>query len=204
MVLRVSVGNKYGAQPAKTGPPCVPISSLKVAFPVTPYDAKGMLNTNLSGTDPVVFFESQRLYNIGEEFEESVPEGYYEVPVGEPAKRREGSDITIVTVGAVLYRALEAAKTLEENMVSRLGSGTPVGLTHSTTSHSLRALRRPVVWLLPVTPLSVAVSSKTSPPTLPKVPSVTWTRLRFVLVAATGSAQVQNWKKTTSHKLNGS
>jgi 2-oxoisovalerate dehydrogenase E1 component len=72
-----------------------------------------MLNTALAGTDPVVFFESQRLYDIGEMFEPEVPAGYYEVPFGPPARRREGKDITIITIGATLYRALEAADTLQ-------------------------------------------------------------------------------------------
>jgi 2-oxoisovalerate dehydrogenase E1 component len=49
-----------------------------VVFPATPYDAKGLLNTALAGSDPVVFFESQRLYDIGELFEKEVPAGYYE------------------------------------------------------------------------------------------------------------------------------
>jgi 2-oxoisovalerate dehydrogenase E1 component len=74
-----------------------------------------MLNLALSGSDPVVFFESQRIYDIGELFvAEGVPEGYYEVPEGEPALRREGSDLTIVTIGATLYRAVEAADLLQE------------------------------------------------------------------------------------------
>ena len=45
------------------------IPGLKVVYPVTPYDAKGMMNAALAGTDPVVFFESQRLYDIGEMFQ---------------------------------------------------------------------------------------------------------------------------------------
>lgn len=115
VVLRVSVGNKYGAQHSQDWTAmCAHVPGLKVAFPTTPYDAKGMLNAALSGTDPVVFFESQRLYGIGEEFEAEVPEGYYEVPVGQPAKRRDGKDLTIITVGAVVYRALEAAETLSK------------------------------------------------------------------------------------------
>jgi 2-oxoisovalerate dehydrogenase E1 component len=84
-------------------------------FPATPYDAKGMLNLALSGTDPVVFFESQRLYDMGELFEkDGVPEGYYEVEEGEPAIRREGKDVTIATLGATLYRAMEAADQLKD------------------------------------------------------------------------------------------
>lgn len=115
LVLRVSVGNKYGAQHSQdwtaiTGH----IPGLKVMFPATPYDAKGMLNLALRGTDPVVFFESQKLYGIGEAFEEAgVPEGYYEIPEGEPAVRKTGSDLTIITIGATLYPAMEAAEQLK-------------------------------------------------------------------------------------------
>ena len=73
------------------------------------------MNSALMGTDPVIFFESQRIYDIGEMFHEGgVPEGYYEVPIGEPDIKKKGSDVTVLTVGAVLYRALEAAGTLEK------------------------------------------------------------------------------------------
>jgi 2-oxoisovalerate dehydrogenase E1 component len=115
LVLRVSVGSKYGAQHSQDWSSIVAhIPGLKVYFPATPYDAKGMLNLALAGSDPVVFFESQRIYDIGELFvKEGVPSGYYEVPEGEPAVRREGRDLTIVSIGAALYRALEAAQVLE-------------------------------------------------------------------------------------------
>jgi 2-oxoisovalerate dehydrogenase E1 component len=73
-----------------------------------------MLNLALRGTDPVIFYESQLLYDIGEQFEkDGVPEGYYQVPEGEPAIRRQGKDITIATLGATLYKAVAAAKKLE-------------------------------------------------------------------------------------------
>lgn len=116
LTVRVSVGNKYGAQHSQDWSALVAhIPGLKVYFPATPTDAKGMLNLALAGTDPVIFLESQLLYDIGEQFEAGgVPEGYYETPEGEPAIRREGSDITIATLGATLYRALEAAETLQE------------------------------------------------------------------------------------------
>jgi 2-oxoisovalerate dehydrogenase E1 component len=115
VVLRVSVGSKYGAQHSQDWTSIAAhIPGLKVYFPATPYDAKGMLNLALAGTDPVVFFESQRIYDIGELFvREGVPEGYYEVPEGEPAVRRTGTDLTIVSIGATLYRALEAVETLK-------------------------------------------------------------------------------------------
>jgi len=116
VVLRVSVGSKYGAQHSQDWTSLVAhIPGLKVVFPATPYDAKGLMNSALMGTDPVIFFESQRIYDIGELFHPGgVPEGYYEVPIGEPDIKKEGKDITILTVGATLYRALDAAKILEE------------------------------------------------------------------------------------------
>ena len=115
VVLRVSVGSKYGAQHSQDWSAIVNhIPGLQVVFPCTPYDAKGMLNTALAGSDPVIFFESQRLYDIGELFEKEVPAEYYEIPFGLPAKRRTGKDLTIITVGATMYRALEAADILEE------------------------------------------------------------------------------------------
>ena len=117
VVLRVSVGSKYGAQHSQDWTAlCSHIPGLKVCFPATPYDAKGLMNQALNGTDPVVFFESQRIYDKGEEFhKEGVPEGYYEVNIGEPDVKREGKDVTILSIGAVLYRALDAAKKLEKD-----------------------------------------------------------------------------------------
>lgn len=116
VVVRVSVGSKYGAQHSQDWTSIVAhIPGLKVVFPATPYDAKGLMNSALMGTDPVIFFESQRIYDVGEMFHEGgVPEGYYEVPIGEPDIKKKGNDITILTIGAVLYRALDAAKILEE------------------------------------------------------------------------------------------
>ncbi len=116
LVLRVSVGAKYGAQHSQDWTAMVAhIPGLKVMFPATAYDAKGMLNLALRGTDPVVFFESQRQYPEAETVVPGgVPVEYYEVPLGEPAVRRAGRDLTIVTIGATLYRALDAAKVLEE------------------------------------------------------------------------------------------
>ena len=116
VVVRVSVGSKYGAQHSQDWTSlCTHIPGLKVVFPVTPYDAKGLMNSALQGTDPVIFFESQRLYGIGEQFHEGgVPEGYYEIPFGEPDVKRAGKDVTFLTIGATLYRALKAADMLKE------------------------------------------------------------------------------------------
>lgn len=116
VVVRVSVGSKYGAQHSQDWTALTAhIPGLKVCFPATPYDAKGLMCAALNGTDPVIFFESQRIYDIGEQFHDGgVPAESYEVPFGEPDVKREGTDVTILTIGAVLYRGLAAAKKLEE------------------------------------------------------------------------------------------
>jgi 2-oxoisovalerate dehydrogenase E1 component len=116
VVLRVSVGSKYGAQHSQDWTSmCAHIPGLKVVFPATPYDAKGLMNAALHGTDPVVFFESQRIYDQPELFaQEGVPEGFYEVEIGKPDVKQTGEDLTILSVGATLYRVLDAAKELQE------------------------------------------------------------------------------------------
>jgi 2-oxoisovalerate dehydrogenase E1 component len=120
LVLRVSVGSKYGAQHSQDWTALVAhIPGLQVMFPATAYDAKGMLSLALRGSDPVVFFESQRLYSETETVVAGgVPIEYYEVPLGEPAIRQAGRDVTIITIGATLYVALAAAKELEQYGIS--------------------------------------------------------------------------------------
>jgi 2-oxoisovalerate dehydrogenase E1 component len=115
IVLRVSVGAKYGAQHSQDWTAlCAHVPGLKVIFPATPYSAKGLLASAMRGSDPVVFFESQRLYNQPEIFQPGgVPAEYYTLPIGEPAVIKEGKDLTILTFGATLYRAIDAAKRFE-------------------------------------------------------------------------------------------
>jgi 2-oxoisovalerate dehydrogenase E1 component len=114
VVLRISVGFKYGAQHSQDWSALVNhIPGLKIVYPVTPYDAKGLLNSALVGTDPVIFLESQKLYGQGEEFHKGgVPKEYYEIPIGEPDVKKAGRDITLLTFGPALYVALDAAKEL--------------------------------------------------------------------------------------------
>ncbi len=114
VVLRCSVGSKYGAQHSQDWSALVAhIPGLKVAYPATPYDAKGLMAAALAGDDPVVVFESQRLYDVTERFHEGgVPEEPYRIPLGMPDVKRTGSDLTILTIGPSLYPALAAAETL--------------------------------------------------------------------------------------------
>lgn len=83
---------------------------LKVVVPATAYDAKGLLLAAIRDEDPVLYLEHKFLYRRVKDF---VPSGDYTVPIGKAAVRREGQDLTIVTWGAMVHIALEAAGTLQ-------------------------------------------------------------------------------------------
>lgn len=114
VVLRLPTGAKYGAQHSQDWTAfCAHVPGLKVVYPSTPYDVKGLMNTALNSTDPVIFCESQRTYEMGELFhKEGVPEGHYEIPFGEPEVKIPGSDVTILNFGPTIYRCLDAVKEL--------------------------------------------------------------------------------------------
>ncbi|MEQ8655834.1 MAG: thiamine pyrophosphate-dependent enzyme [Hyphomicrobiales bacterium] len=117
VVLRASVGSKYGAQHSQDWTSLIAhIPGLKVVYPATPYDAKGLMGSALSSNDPVVFFESQRLYDQIETFQkDGVPTEYYRIPLGEPDIKRQGNDVTVLTIGPSLYPALAAADELADS-----------------------------------------------------------------------------------------
>jgi 2-oxoisovalerate dehydrogenase E1 component beta subunit len=89
--------------------PFVHTPGLKVVCPSTAYDAKGLIKAAIRDNDPVIFFEHKLLYR---RIKEELPLGDYAVPLGKAAVRREGRDISVITYGAMLYVALEAAETL--------------------------------------------------------------------------------------------
>jgi len=115
VVLRCSIGSKYGAQHSQDWSSLIAhVPGLKIAYPATPYDAKGLMAAALSSNDPVVFFESQRLYDVVEQLHEGgVPEDYYRIALGEPDIKRTGDAITLLTIGPSLYAAIAAADELE-------------------------------------------------------------------------------------------
>ncbi|WP_435125696.1 alpha-ketoacid dehydrogenase subunit beta [Halobaculum sp. D14] len=86
------------------------IPGLKIAIPSTPHDTKGMLLSAIRDPDPVLFMEPKRIYRS---FREEVPEEDYEVPLGEAAVREEGSDVTVVSWGAMMPPTLEAVEELD-------------------------------------------------------------------------------------------
>ena len=90
---------------------------LQVVFPSNAADAKGLLKAAIRGEDPVIFLEHKALYRQGPA-RRPEPHAEYLVPFGKSAVAREGSDLTIVTWGAIVYKALNVAKRLEKEGVS--------------------------------------------------------------------------------------
>jgi len=82
---------------------------LKVVIPSTPYDTKGLLSSAIRSNDPVVFLEPKKIYRS---FREDVPADDYTIPLGEAKVRREGSDISVFTWGAMTRPTIEAAENL--------------------------------------------------------------------------------------------
>jgi 2-oxoisovalerate dehydrogenase E1 component beta subunit len=85
---------------------------LKVVAPSTAYDAKGLIKAAIRDEDPVVYFEHKFLYR---RIKEELPDGDFIVPIGKADVKREGSDVSVLTYGAMVHRALEAAVALAKD-----------------------------------------------------------------------------------------
>jgi pyruvate/2-oxoglutarate/acetoin dehydrogenase E1 component len=88
---------------------------LKVVAPATAYDAKGLIKASIRDNNPVIFFEHKYLYR---RIKDDVPSDDYVVPLGKAAVSREGSDIAVITYGAMVWTALEAADLLAREGIS--------------------------------------------------------------------------------------
>ena len=88
---------------------------LKVVCPATAYDAKGLIKSAIRDNDPVLYFEHKGLYR---RIKEDLPSEEYTVPIGEAKVVREGNDLSIITYGAMVWVALEAAETLAAEGIS--------------------------------------------------------------------------------------
>jgi pyruvate/2-oxoglutarate/acetoin dehydrogenase E1 component len=112
MVLRGPSGGGVHGGPFHSANPemyFVHTPGLKVIYPSTAYDAKGLLKSAIRDNNPVLFFEHKFLYR---RVKQDVPRDDYTVPIGKAAVRREGRDLTIVSYAAAAHTALEAAEAL--------------------------------------------------------------------------------------------
>ncbi len=87
------------------------VPGLKIVCPATAYDAKGLIKAAIRDPDPVLYFEHKYLYR---RIKEDLPAEDFVVPIGKAQLRREGEDMSIITYGAMVYKALEAAAELEK------------------------------------------------------------------------------------------
>ena len=117
MVLRTSCGGGFGGAAEHSQSmeaTFMHFPGLQIAYPSTPYDAKGLMKSALRDDNPTIFMEHRLLYKTRGE----VPEEPYTIPLGQADIKREGTDVTVVTLGYVTLAALEAARTLEAEGIS--------------------------------------------------------------------------------------
>jgi len=113
LVIRSAMGSSFGAGAEHSN--CVEslfmhAPGLIIASPSTAYDAKGLLKEAIRSDNPVLFFEHKQLYQVKEE----IPDEEYTIPFGVADVKRRGTDVTIIAVGLMVRRALEAAEKLKE------------------------------------------------------------------------------------------
>ncbi len=112
MVIRCPSGGGIHGGPFHSQNPEMPFvhtPGLKVVAPSTAYDAKGLIKAAIRDNDPVLYFEHKLLYR---RVKDELPAEDYVVPIGQAALRRAGKDISVITYGAMVYVALDAAETL--------------------------------------------------------------------------------------------
>ncbi len=118
IVVRLPSGGGFSGGPFHSQNPessFAHIPGLKIVCPATPADAKGLIASSIEDPNPVLYFEHKHLYR---RIKDEVPDERYTVPFGQARLHREGDDITVVTWGAMVYTADEAANTLADEGVS--------------------------------------------------------------------------------------
>lgn len=111
------------------------VPGLKVVYPAFPSDAKGLLLTAFEDPNPVLFFEHKALYRS---LREDVPTGYYNIPFGRAAVVREGTDLSIITYGMGVHKALEVARERSDASIEVIDLRTLMPLDGKTIIESVR------------------------------------------------------------------
>jgi 2-oxoisovalerate dehydrogenase E1 component beta subunit len=118
IVVRLPSGGGFSGGPFHSQNPessFAHIPGLKIVCPATPEDAKGLLVAAIEDPNPVLFFEHKHLYR---RIKAEVPDERYTTPIGKARLHQEGEDLTVVTWGAMVYTAAEAAEELAKKDVS--------------------------------------------------------------------------------------
>ena len=117
LVVRCAMGSSFGAGSEHSN--CVESlfmhsPGMTIICPTAPYDAKGLLKSAIRSDNPILFCEHKQLYQT----KGDVPEGDYTIPIGVADVKRPGKDVTVIAVGLMVRRALEAAEMLEKEGIS--------------------------------------------------------------------------------------
>jgi pyruvate dehydrogenase E1 component beta subunit len=118
VVFRMAIGAGVGAALHHSQSPeawIANVPGLKIVFPSTPYDAKGLLKSSIRDDNPVVFFEHKYMYS---RVKGPVPEEEYLIPLGKADIKRTGDDLTIIATGAMVHQALAAADLLQKEGIT--------------------------------------------------------------------------------------
>ena len=115
---------------------------LKVVYPAFPYDAKGLLINAIEDPNPVLFFEHKALYRS---ISQSVPNGYYNLPIGKAALVKEGTEATIITYGAGVHWALETLEKHPKLSVDLIDLRTLMPLDWETIYGSVKKTSRLII-----------------------------------------------------------
>ncbi|WP_313524200.1 alpha-ketoacid dehydrogenase subunit beta [Anaerotignum sp.] len=146
MVIRAAAGSAFGAGAEHSN--CVEslfmhTPGLIIISPSTAADAKGLLKSAIRSDNPVLFFEHKQLYQVKEE----IPEGDYTIPIGVADIKREGTDVTIIAMGLMVKKALDAAEKLAAEGISAevLDPRTIAPLDKDTIRKSVEKTHRAIV-----------------------------------------------------------
>ncbi|KAF5060643.1 alpha-ketoacid dehydrogenase subunit beta [Anaerotignum sp.] len=146
MVIRAAAGSAFGAGAEHSN--CVEslfmhTPGLIIISPSTATDAKGLLKSAIRSDNPVLFFEHKQLYQV----KEDIPDEEYTIPIGVADIKREGSDVTIVAIGLMVKKALEAAEKLAAEGIHAevLDPRTIVPLDKETIRKSIEKTHRAIV-----------------------------------------------------------
>ena len=145
VVIRMPCGAGVGAGPFHTQTNeawFTKTPGLKVVYPAFPYDAKGLLITAIEDPNPVLFFEHKALYRS---ISQSVPNGYYNLPIGKAALVKEGTEATIITYGAGVHWALETLEKHPKLSVDLIDLRTLMPLDWETIYGSVKKTSRLII-----------------------------------------------------------
>jgi 2-oxoisovalerate dehydrogenase E1 component len=145
VVVRMPCGGGVGAGPFHSQSNeawFTHVPGLKVVYPATPRDAKGLLISSFEDPNPVLFFEHKALYRS---ITGDVPGGYYNIPIGKAAYAAKGDELTIITYGAGVHWALDVLKDMEDVSADVIDLRTLLPIDHETISESVKKTGKVII-----------------------------------------------------------